>query len=462
MKFDINLGMPPRGASQRDESRPLKVLVISGFAGMARSSAFAPQRVDLDNFDAVMTAMKPRIELALAGLGESRLALEFATLEDFHPDALFRSGAIFTALRDQRARLADPATFQQAAAALLDAGKSDTFERLLGSSGREAAAPQSPQGSVVQKLIGGIVAPHVVPDIAPDQDRYIASVDAAIAALMRDILHAPEFQALESAWRGARALLDDTDGSEDVQLWLLDANAKALRDDLARSAEDPARSATFDILVGRAERAPDAEPWSIVIGDHLFGPSDDDVGLLATLGAMCRRAGAIFIGGADRGSLTAGATPGPWQMLRGQPCASAVALAAPRTLARLPYGQRFDAIDSFAFEELGGAATHESFLWGNSAFTLGRLLIRGFVARGWDMEPGDELELPDLPAVVLGHGDERKMQACAEEYIGEKGGERLLNLGLVPVLSYEGRPAVRLMRVQSIAAPAAALCFAPG
>jgi predicted component of type VI protein secretion system len=440
MKFAIDLGKPPRGPSQRRDERPFKVLVVGDFGG----TSFALNRVDIDTFEAVMTAAKPKIELQLAALGESRLDLEFRTLDDFHPDAIVRNCGVFAALREERARPAPPAK-----------AEGEMFERLLGSSGREAPAPPVTQSSVVQRLISSVVAPHVVPDRSQEQDRHVAFIDAATATLMRDILHAPAFQKLEAAWRGARTLLDETEGGEEVQVWLLDASTSALRDDIVRSADDPTRSKIFDILVGRAERAPDADPWSIVIGDHLFGPADDDLYLLATLGALCRRAGALFVGGASP-QLTGGAVSDAWDALRSQSFASSVALAAPRTLVRLPYGKAFDAIDSFAFEELDGA-THESFLWGNSAVTLGRLLIRGFVARGWDMEPGDELDLADLPMVVRGEGDDRAMQACAENYLGERGGEQLLNRGLVPVLSYEGRAAVRLMRVQSISQPPTAL-----
>ena len=442
MRFEIDLGKPPRGASQPRDERPLKVLVLADFAG----PSFALNRVDIDNFEAVMTAAKPRLELELAALGESRLSLEFRTLEDFHPDAIVRNCAVFAALREERARPAPPAK-----------AEGEMFERLLGASDRETRAPAATQSSVVQRLISSVVAPHVVPDRSQEQERHVAFIDAATATLMRDILHAPAFQKLEAAWRGARALLDETEGGEEVQIWLLDVSPGALGEDIARSADDPTRSKLFDILVGRAERAPDADPWSIVIGDHLFGAGDDDLNLLAALGALCRRAGAIFVGGAGP-QLTGGAAPDAWQALRGQAFASCVALTAPRTLVRMPYGKAFDAIDSFAFEELEGA-THESFLWGNSAFTLGRLLIRGFVANGWDMEPGDELQIGDLPMVVRGQGDERAMQACAENYLGERGGEQLLNLGLVPVLSYEGRAAVRLMRVQSIAEPPTALAL---
>jgi type VI secretion system protein ImpC len=486
VKFQIDLGTPAGRTSKRDADQPLRVLVVGNFSGNAPTESAAPftaRRLDLDGFDAVMAASSPRLDLAISGLGESRVRLGFSSLDDFHPDAIFRECAIFAALREKRSLLANPATFAATAAGMLESGKAarplsssegEMFARLLGTSGRPAAVAPATQSGVIQGLINRVVAPHIVADIAPEQGRYIASVDAAIAALMRSILHAPEFQALESAWRGARALLDETEGGEEVELWVADAGIDALSADLARSTDDPTQSATYELFVARNERAADAQAWSIVIGNYLFGPGERDLQVLSALGSSSRRAGAILIAGAD--SSLAGcesfAQPAPaprdaskagadrWRALRAQPFASSVALAAPRTLARLPYGKAFDAIDSFAFEELDDAAAHESFLWGNSAFALGRLLIQGFVARGWDMEPGDELELAELPAVVRGRGDDRALQACAEAYLGERGGEHLLDLGLVPVLSHERRAAVRLMRVQSIAEPAASLASA--
>jgi type VI secretion system ImpC/EvpB family protein/type VI secretion system ImpB/VipA family protein len=486
--MNFELGTPPRGSARRDPEKPLRVLVLGNFSGnVVRKAAGAPftaHRLDLDNFDAVMEAMSPQLEISAPGLGEARVRLDFGNPDDFHPDAIFRECAIFTALREKRALLASPATFSSTAAQMLESGKSERplssaegemFERLLGSRGTQAAS-QAPatQSAVIQGLINRVVAPHIVADIAPEQGRYIASVDTAIATLMRDILHAPDFQALESAWRGVRSLLDETEGGEEVQLWLADVSAGDLVADIERAAEDPAKSAAFELLVARAERAADGQPWSAVVGNYLFGPGDDDLRSLSLLGALCRRAGALLLAGADSslagcrsfGAHTAPATwelsaadAAKWRALRGQPFASSVALALPRVLTRLPYGKGLEAIDAFAFEELDGA-DHESLPWGNAAFALGRLLIRGFMANGWDMEPGDELELAELPALVRGSGDDRKLQACAEAYVGERGGEKLLSLGLVPVLSYEQRAAVRLMRLQSIAEPAAPLSAA--
>jgi type VI secretion system ImpC/EvpB family protein/type VI secretion system ImpB/VipA family protein len=486
VKVNIDLGTPPRGSSRRSAEEPLRLLVMGNFSGASPNKGAAappsPHRLDLDNFDAVLKSLSPQLELTAAALGDSRVRLQFAGLDDFHPDAIFRQCGIFAALRERRALLADPATFQRTAAEMLESGKEsrplsssegEMFERLLGSRGRDTSAPQAAptQASVIQGLISRVVAPHIVADLAPEQGRYIASVDAASSELMRNILHAPAFQSLESAWRGVRSLLDETEGGEEAQIWLLDVSAQQLLADIERSKDDPTTSGIFDVLVARAERAPDAESWSVVIGNYLIGNGEDDLRMLSMLGSLCRRAGAIFVAGADPvlagcKSLAANAEPASWetstadseawQALRSQPFASSIALTLPRVLARLPYGKAFDEIDSFTFEELG-AEEHESLLWGNSAFALGRLLIRNFMSRGWEMEPGDELELGDLPAVVRRKGDERAMQACGEVYLSERAGERLLSLGLAPLLSHEKRAAVRFMRVQSIADPPAAL-----
>ena len=52
---------------------------------------------------------------------------------------------------------------------------------------------------------------------------------------------------------------------------------------------------------------------------------------------------------------------------------------------------------------------------------------------------------------------ERELQACAEHYLGEQGGNALLAAGLMPVMSHRHANAVTVMRFQSVAAPAAGL-----
>ncbi len=49
------------------------------------------------------------------------------------------------------------------------------------------------------------------------------------------------------------------------------------------------------------------------------------------------------------------------------------------------------------------------------------------------------------------------MKPCAEVMLGEHAGAAILTRGIMPLLSYRGRNAARLMRFQSLADPPAAL-----
>jgi predicted component of type VI protein secretion system len=143
-----------------------------------------------------------------------------------------------------------------------------------------------------------------------------------------------------------------------------------------------------------------------------------------------------------------------WRELRESLIAPWIGLTLPRMLLRLPYGKATDRVGDFEFDELGAARDHERYLWGNGAFACALLLGRSFVSRGWDMEPGDELDVEDLPAHTYTEDDEKRLQPCAETNLNDRAGQALLERGLIPLLSYKNRNAIRVMRVQSVAEPA--------
>src|SRR5205085_2942764 len=146
-----------------------------------------------------------------------------------------------------------------------------------------------------------------------------------------------------------------------------------------------------------------------------------------------------------------------WSKLRESTIAPWIGLAAPRVLARLPFGKSGEPIEAFTFEELSRGREHDSYLWANGAFACALLIGRSFSSRGWEMELGDELEIDDLPSYVFDEAGEKRLQPCAEAALGDRAGEAILEAGLMPLLSYKNRNAARLMRFQSIARPAQSL-----
>lgn len=509
-RVHFNLEMTATGPLEQRPPRSdtaLRILLMGDFAGRANlgledHAALVSRRplpVDVDNFAATMTQLAPRIRLPV-GAGGADATLDLLSIDDFHPDSLYRRLPLFSRLRDARRQLQDAATFPAAAerlrleaqdqdAALGHAGvgqsaqepehrsetDADTLTRLLGSgSSRSASEPRqdSAEGRL-DALIRSIVAPHIVPEAPPHQAQYVAAVDFAIGEQMRAILHHPQFQSLEAAWRGLQWLVSNLETNELLRLDILDVSQAELAADMRAARGDVAGSALHRLLVDAGRDTESGAPWSLLIGNFEFGLAGEDVSLLAWLGVIASAAGGPFIAGAKPellGCDSIVASPDPrdwtppvgdvaegWAALRASRMAPWIGLVLPRLLMRLPYGRGGEAVESFAFDEHGPTPRHEDFLWGNGALACALLIGRAFAARGWDMALGDELEIDDLPACVLASDGETRLQPCAEVRLVERAAERVADAGLMPLLSDANRNAARLLRFQSIATPVAAL-----
>ncbi|WP_295578571.1 type VI secretion system contractile sheath large subunit [uncultured Lamprocystis sp.] len=479
LRFDLSFAVP-RGTHPRDDTDPFRILILGGFSGKAEVplAQRRPIGVDIDTLEQVFARLAPRIALTLGG---EPLTIELHSLDDFHPDRLFARFAPFGALRQLRAEILDPTQFRRAAAALGAAPKSaaaattetareDTgadLERLLG---RQPTAATTTAGTVdLSGWLRELVGQQSVPDIADEQQALLAMVDAALGELMRRVLHDPAFQSLEARWRGVERLVRDLELGESLHLFLLDAARDELAYDLQTHAADLSRSALHGHLCGPQTEAPDGKRWSLLAADLSFGADLDELQLLAALGALAGRAGAPLLAAATPSLLGATAvdqmidsrtwqpldtdTAAFWQALRQSPMAPWIGLALPRILLRQPYGTHSDPITAFAFEELP-VREHAGYLWGNPAFGLALLAAQAFTESGWDMDLDAGLDIGDLPSHIYREDGEPHQQPCAEVAMGESAGTALLGQGLIPLLSYRNRNAVRLLRWQSIADPA--------
>ncbi|MGX5797277.1 type VI secretion system contractile sheath domain-containing protein, partial [Pseudomonas sp. E2-15] len=68
-------------------------------------------------------------------------------------------------------------------------------------------------------------------------DRMIAEIDTKLSQQMDEILHHPDFQALESAWKGLQLLVDRTNFRENIKIELLNVSRQDLLDDFEDSPE---------------------------------------------------------------------------------------------------------------------------------------------------------------------------------------------------------------------------------
>ena len=505
MEFDFTFGHPRENPNRSPEAEtPLRILVLGNFSRRGPTPDAQPPlpqrplvRIDIDRFDEVLRRFSPRWRLDEQGPAESSEELEFHELDDFRPERLGRKLTVFRQLQELRQKLLSPATFAQAAAQLrqellapasLPQGAekpparlaapieddASTLQRLMGqgSTGGSAAAAARPADSsaaVFQRLIRQAVEPYIVPAADPHQEVYLAAVDNALGNLMRGVLHAPSFQALEATWLSLHQLISNLEDDSAIEIHLLDVTVEELMAEVPTDDEQLQQWSLYRRLTDDSAEALGTAPWSLIVGDFTIAARQNDLALLGALAAMAERLGAAVVTAAHSSLLGCpslidcldpaqwqpldAAVEGYWQTLRRSPAAAWAGLALPRVLLRLPYGKATDEVESFAFEEFSPARRHEDYLWGNPAYLCAGLIAQAFAEAGWSLQPGSQLDIGDLPAHTYREAGEARLQPCAETAFGERTAEAILQRGLMPLLSWKDRNAVRFVRFQSIADP---------
>jgi len=425
-RSSVQLDVAPdeqRSFGPAEPDAPFRILILGDFSGRenrgleSKLAARRPVSVDRDNLDEVMAGMGVAIRLP-------GVALQFSELDDFHPDQLYSRAGVF----DRPAP--PPRPPNPSGSSLLD--------QMIGQSGDDSIETLEAPGDLAA-FLKRAVAPHLVPREDPEVQEQVARVQSATGVLMRTILHHPNFQALEAAWRALFMLVRGLDTDGELKLDLFDATLREL-------AGDP--DGTAKLLTGQKE------PWAVICGNYVFGQSEVDAQQLGRLGRMAREAGAPFLAEAIPPS---GAEDAPhWQSLRLSPEAHWVGLALPRFLLRLPYGKETSAVESFEFEEMP-KSVHQDYLWGNPAFGCAYLLGRAFETYGWNLRPGVHRQIDGLPLHMYQEDGGLVVKPCAEVLLTEKEADFLMDQGIMPLASLKNQDAVLLVRFQSIAQPVAAL-----
>jgi type VI secretion system protein ImpC len=290
---------------------------------------------------------------------------------------------------------------------------------------------------------------------------------------MRDILHAPAFQALEAAWRGLFFLVRRLETGSDLKVYLVDISREELAADLG-STDDLTRTAAHKLLVDGSVGTPGADPWAVFAGNYVFDASMQSAALLGRIAKIAQAAGAPFVAGASPailGSESLSGVPDPrewktgrdsddvgwWEAIRRLPDSVWLGLALPRFLLRLPYGKDTDSTERFHFEEMPGSPSHEAYLWANASIACAYLLGEAFTNEGWELTPGAIRDISGLPLHIYKEDGQAESKPCAEGLISDRAADAIAAQGLMPLLSRKDDDAVRLAFIRSIAFPPATL-----
>ncbi|RWU19110.1 type VI secretion system contractile sheath large subunit [Pseudomonas alkylphenolica] len=252
----------------------------------------------------------------------------------------------------------------------------------------------------VAAFVGEILKSH-----EPDQlinkhrvDQMIAEVDRILSKQMDAILHQPEFQQLESAWRSLSLLVDRTDFRENIKLEVLHVSKEDLLDDFENAA-DITCSGLYKHVYTAGYGQFGGEPVAAMVGNYSFGPSSPDIKLLSYMASVGAMSHAPFLTAPapeffnlssfeglpdlkEISDIFAGPRHAKWRAFRESEDARHTALVAPRFMLRSAYHHQEQPISSFNYDEnIDGQ--HQNYLWGNAAFLMASCINDSFARYRW-------------------------------------------------------------------------------
>ncbi|EJM63679.1 hypothetical protein PMI29_03324 [Pseudomonas sp. GM49] len=126
-------------------------------------------------------------------------------------------------------------------------------------------------------------------------DEHIASLDAQISRQLDAVMHHPDFQRVESTWRGVKSLIDQTDFRQNVRIELLDVSKGHLVQDF-EDAPEIAQSGLYVHTYTQEYDTPGGEPIAAAISNFEFDRSPQDIALLRNISKVSAAAHMPFIG----------------------------------------------------------------------------------------------------------------------------------------------------------------------
>lgn len=304
--------------------------------------------------------------------------------------------------------------------------------------------------------------------------RDIARIDQLLCDQVNAILHVPQFQALESAWRGLlylwttrEELIADSGFDEQnslVELRILDVSKKELKKDFEKAAEFDQNSLFQKVYEDEFGTA-GGTPYGTLIANYEFSNHPDDLDLLSELSGVGAASFAPVIAGAspaligldefsdlekpvDLSSIFQQAKHRKWTSLRERADTQFLGLTLPRILMRAPYRNDGEHRHGFRFAESTEGENRSAYLWGSSAWAMAAVVMRAFISCGWFADIRGVERGVDGGGLVSGlpthsfHTDALGVatRSSTEVAISDAQEAELCNLGFIPLSHCKDTP----------------------
>ena len=313
-------------------------------------------------------------------------------------------------------------------------------------------------------------------DVVQSIEAMIAEIDRKLGEQINAILHHPDFQKLESAWRGLHYLVSNSETDDMLKIRVLNVSKKDLHKTLKRykgAAWD--QSPLFKKLYEEEYGTLGGEPFGCLLGDYYFDHGPQDVELLGELAKIAAAGHAPFLAAAsptvfqmeswqelsnprDLTKIFQIPEYAGWRSLRDSDDARYVGLTMPRFLARPPYGAKTNPVEAFDFEEDASGPDAKKYTWANSAYAMAVNINRSFKTYGWcsrirGIESGGAVE--GLPTHTFPTDDGGVDLRCPTEIaISDRREAELAKNGFMPLVYKKNTDFAAFIGAQSLHKPA--------
>jgi len=310
---------------------------------------------------------------------------------------------------------------------------------------------------IISELVSQVMEGTVVvsDNLAATIDARVAEIDAMISRQLSAIMHAPEFQKIESSWTGLNYLVKNSSTGQNLKIKMLNATKRELVKDF-QSALEFDQSTMFKKVYEEEFGTFGGAPFGALIGDYEITRQPEDMYFIEQMSHVAAASHAPFISAAspelfgletysdlgkprDLSKVFDTVEYAKWKSFRESEDARYVGLTLPRFLGRLPFHPADGAtVEGFNFVEEVDGTDHEKYLWCNAAYAFGARLTSAFEDYGWcaairGVEGGGLVE--DLPTHTFKTDEGEVALKCPTEIaITDRREKELSDLGFISLV----------------------------
>jgi len=311
-------------------------------------------------------------------------------------------------------------------------------------------------------------------DVEANIKVWINALDQKLTTQVNEILHDPAYQRLEGTWRGLHYLVHQSETGTTLQIRVFNSTKDEIRKDLENAVEFD-QSETFKKVYEDEYGILGGTPYGMLVGDYEYDlKRSPDVKMLANMAGVAAAAHAPFVSNVgaksfnmdryselanprDLAKIFQSVDYAPWQSFRESEDSRYVAMTLPRVLARLPYGEKFNPVAEFNFEENVDGTDHDKYQWMGSAWAYATRITDAFSKHGWmartrGVEGGGKVEGLPVHTFPTDEGDVA-MKCPTEVGITDRREKELSDLGFLPLIHCKGKDFAAFMGAQSTQKP---------